>query len=514
MLHKKTFIIKLIASLLCLLLTLPTHSITALNLFPGTDPVEDGSSALSEVLDLYFESRTYSSSIRIMAVLSDITNPGMPEDEVKRMQAWQTADVLSITNSYIIDSMYIGDVLGDATVTETITYAYADYTNTQSVVHYIKYLYDNETNSIHILMDSYTEPTIVFTSCSYLPEYTMSSYSTNTDGNDTASNTPNITGDFINDIVQIALSQIGYQEKNNGEDLYSKIGETAGDKNWTKYNNDIGYDGPAAWCASFVAWCAQEAGLCIGTDNIGDIPSNYTNTVIPNEKYVPSMANYYKPDRYYSSSSFVPQVGDLCFMLNKEGTRLGHVGLVVEVDIAENKIYTVEGNSNERVERNYYTIGGTAIVAYATPNYEQYETAENSHLYQCEDEEHDSSLVHTCTRCGKSATATMPGEHTPTTATHSCSLCDYTETVAMQKVHKLTTGAHSCPLCEYADPCTMTLEHDTAEHWYECSICHEEELHRNHIWISVNGINECRICGAVQHIAINKIKLPIVLLTE
>ena len=138
MLHKKTFIIKLIASLLCLLLTLPAHSITALNLFPGTDPVEDGSSALSEVLDVYFESRTYSGSIRILATISDITNPGMPEDEVKRMQAWKSAGVLSITNSYMIDSMYIGDVLGDATVTETITYTYADRTNTQSVVHYIK----------------------------------------------------------------------------------------------------------------------------------------------------------------------------------------------------------------------------------------------------------------------------------------------------------------------------------------------------------------------------------------
>ena len=387
-------------------------------------------------------------------------------------------------------------------------------------------------------MDSYTEPTIGFTSCSYLPEYTMSSYSTNTDGNDTASNTPNITGDFINDIVQIALTEIGYQEKNNGSDLYSKIGQTAGDQNWTKYTEDIGYNGSAYWCASFVAWCAQEAGLCIGTDNEGDIPSNYAGTVIPNEKYVPSMANYFKPNRYFDSSSYIPQVGDLCFMLNEEKTRLGHVGLVIEVDLVKNKVYTVEGNSHDRVERNVYTIGGTTIVAYATPNYEQYETAENSHLYQCEDEEHDSSLVHTCTRCGKSATATMPGEHTPTTATHSCSLCDYTETVAMQaehgadiaihscplceytetaaiqKVHNLTSGAHSCPLCEYADSCTMTLEHDTAEHWYVCSICHDEESRMKHIWTLKNGLEVCKFCNAAKELGINKIKLPSVLLTE
>lgn len=193
------------------------------------------------------------------------------------------------------------------------------------------------------------------------------------------------------------------------------------------------------------------------------------------------------------------------------------MGLVVNVDAQY--VYVVHGNASgvdstngiQHVKYSQWALTGTYITHYASPNYDQKETAESSHIY--DSEAHDASLIHTCDRCERTATATINAEHTPTTATHSCSLCDYTETVSMQIVHS-TTATHSCPLCDYSISGTMTLEHDTAEHWYECSVCNEEELHRNHIWISVNGINECRICGAVQHIAINKIKLPIVLLTE
>ena len=72
-------------------------------------------------------------------------------------------------------------------------------------------------------MDSYTEPVIEFTSCSYLPEYTMEIYNTNTTyGNETATNTHVNTGDFAYDIAQIALTQVGYLEKESNSQLDSK----------------------------------------------------------------------------------------------------------------------------------------------------------------------------------------------------------------------------------------------------------------------------------------------------
>lgn len=515
MLHKKKFTFKLLASLLCLLLTLPATSITALDWFPGTGVINDTPSSLSEVLDIYFESRTYTNSISIIEALTTITNPGMPEDEVKRMQSWQTADIVGITNSYLISSANSGDILGNVTISETVNYIYSDRTVTQSVTHYIEYMNEVETNTIRILMDSYTEPTINFTSCSYIPEYTMTTYSVNTTtiGNDTATNDHVNTGDFAYDVAQIALTQVGYLEKLNATDLYSKAGSTAGNGNYNKYNYDIGYAGPSAWCASFIAWCAQEAGLCIGQDKTG----GYTGTIIPNEKWVSDMANYYKNDndnlnRFYSSSSYTPKVGDIFFA----GT--SHVGIVVAVD--SQYVYAVHGNASgvastngiEHVKYTQFALTGTYITHYASPNYDQAESAESTHIY--DSEAHDASLIHICTRCNRTATATINAEHTHTTATHSCSLCSYTETASIMIVHNASTATHSCPLCDYAVTGSVTMECDSAQHWFDCSICDETWSHMDHVWVLRNGIYLCSICGSAQYITINKINLPYILLTD
>ena len=69
-------------------------------------------------------------------------------------------------------------------------------------------------------------------------------------------------------------------------------------------------------------------------------------------------------------------------------------------------------------------------------------------------------------------------------------------------------------LCDYIENGIVTLEHDAAEHWRKCSICHQEESRTPHIWILKNGIYVCSFCGVAQQSVINKIKLPIALLTE
>lgn len=49
----------------------------------------------------------------------------------------------------------------------------------------------------------------------------------------------------MKDIVDVAIGEIGYREQGN---------------NRTKYGEYIGANG-AAWCHSFVSWCAHEAGV-------------------------------------------------------------------------------------------------------------------------------------------------------------------------------------------------------------------------------------------------------------
>ena len=73
-----------------------------------------------------------------------------------------------------------------------------------------------------------------------------------------------LTGNQRVDIVNIAKSQIGYQE-GGSSGKYS--GEVAGSNNYTEYGRWYGsyigeswYSG-AQWCAMFVSWCAYVAGV-------------------------------------------------------------------------------------------------------------------------------------------------------------------------------------------------------------------------------------------------------------
>ena len=68
-----------------------------------------------------------------------------------------------------------------------------------------------------------------------------------------------------NDIVAIALAQIGYKEKASNKNLDDNTAN-AGDANWTKYARDLNsagyYNGNKngyAWCDVFVDWCFFKA---------------------------------------------------------------------------------------------------------------------------------------------------------------------------------------------------------------------------------------------------------------
>ena len=66
------------------------------------------------------------------------------------------------------------------------------------------------------------------------------------------------TGNQIEDLIGVAKTQIGYKE---GPSASQMDGDTyAGDYNYTKYGQWYGIN-PGAWCAMFVSWCADQAGI-------------------------------------------------------------------------------------------------------------------------------------------------------------------------------------------------------------------------------------------------------------
>lgn len=180
-----------------------------------------------------------------------------------------------------------------------------------------------------------------------------------------------LTGNQRTDLVNVAMSQIGYTEANNKDGL---AGLTSGSKNYTEYGlwyknhvdgSDV-YD-RAAWCASFVSWCANQAGI--------------SKDIVTYHAYTPSGYNWFKANAHaYSrkqvaNGSYTPLPGDIVYFKSAKSSRINHVGIVIQYQ--DGVLYTVEGNTNSGEETNdggsvclkSYKITNTFIQYICAPNY-------------------------------------------------------------------------------------------------------------------------------------------------
>jgi hypothetical protein len=121
------------------------------------------------------------------------------------------------------------------------------------------------------------------------------------------------------EIRSVYLSQIGQTEHPAGS-------------NWGKpvqnYLAAVSYRKPAPWCAAFVRWCLDSAGIyCIITAAASSC-QNKANLV------------------YYQGKWRQPvQPGDVFTIYYVALHRIGHTGFV-NLDLGNNMMETVEGNSN------------------------------------------------------------------------------------------------------------------------------------------------------------------------
>lgn len=173
-----------------------------------------------------------------------------------------------------------------------------------------------------------------------------------------------LTGDPRTDIVNIALSQVGYQESTYMKEL---SGEIVGNVNFTEYGD--WYDMQDQWCAMFVSWCAALAG----------VPED----VVPKHAYTPNGLYWLKDKwgRAYSRSkveagAYTPQPGDIIYFKSASTkATTNHVGIVT--GYRDGVVYTVEGNSSSpaifssggTVARKSYPITNQYIVYICSPDY-------------------------------------------------------------------------------------------------------------------------------------------------
>jgi hypothetical protein len=183
-----------------------------------------------------------------------------------------------------------------------------------------------------------------------------------------------LTGDQVNDVLAIAMSQLGYHEGDGNSDLGGL--NDKGVRDFVEYNvlygaidnqqgNGLSYG--YSWCASFVNWCLRQAGVSVEASAAAEVScrrwlSKCKSAGIYNEK-----------------NGYIPQAGDLIFFKDEDSeVSSTHIGLVLTSD--GKKVYTIEGNTSNGSEfsrdGNYvatkkYSLNSEYIVGYASPKYER-----------------------------------------------------------------------------------------------------------------------------------------------
>ena len=136
-------------------------------------------------------------------------------------------------------------------------------------------------------------------------------------------------------IVEIALTQVG---------------NVGGEPYWSWW----GLSERAEWCAMFVSWCADQAGLI----DAGAIPK-FENCVWG--------ANWFKDNAGWADGSAEPSPGDIIFFDWEPDGYPDHVGIVEKCE--NGLVYTVEGNVNDNCAQGRYYVGDTCIFGYGLPAY-------------------------------------------------------------------------------------------------------------------------------------------------
>ena len=169
-------------------------------------------------------------------------------------------------------------------------------------------------------------------------------------------NTWNNTGKYIEDLIGIAMTQVGY---------YGNT--TVGTKYGAWYGENYTY---AQWCGMFVAWCADQAGIPTSIIHKTAKANNYRNsgTYHYKDDYTPKRGDLvlYNPmTGGYSGSYYWPEK-------NSDGTykESSHVAIVCSYDSSTKKIWIVHGNSTgDKVCYNSIAVASDAIQAFVTPDY-------------------------------------------------------------------------------------------------------------------------------------------------
>lgn len=129
----------------------------------------------------------------------------------------------------------------------------------------------------------------------------------------------------------------------------SQLGNEGGEKFWSWY----GFSHREEWCACFVSWCADQCGLI-------------TSGAVPKFASCPTGVDWFKSNGKWQKSDYRPSAGTIIFF-DWDGDGVSdHVGIVEKCE--NGRVYTVEGNSNDRIQQSIYTSSSGLIMGYGLIN--------------------------------------------------------------------------------------------------------------------------------------------------
>lgn len=139
-----------------------------------------------------------------------------------------------------------------------------------------------------------------------------------------------LTGEGSTDMVMVAASQIG----NEGGELY-----------WRWY----GFSAHVDWCAAFVSWCAEQAGLL-------------DDRSMPKFAVCDDGIRWFAEKGRWFNQNISPGAGMVIFFDWDQDGGSDHVGIVEKCE--DDMIYTIEGNSGDVCMRRCYVVGSDVIMGY------------------------------------------------------------------------------------------------------------------------------------------------------
>ncbi len=177
------------------------------------------------------------------------------------------------------------------------------------------------------------------------------------------------SGNQRNDVLAIAISQLGYHEGNEGD--FSGT-DTASSGNSTEYArlliphyNNNAYE----WCACFVNWCLNQAHIDSASSEIGCW--KWVEELKGMDMFEDSVAY---------GGTYVPKPADMIFFnWNGVNTHSGHVGYVLYTTTTH--VFTIEGNADDNVTVRSYPLDDKRVIGYGTPNYDEGDEPTVDHSY-------------------------------------------------------------------------------------------------------------------------------------